>query len=488
MKQIGPALAVFLLVACSAPPPSSSPAAASSAAAATMPITSKSSEAIEHLKKGEILQVNQRTPEAVAEFDAALKLDPDFVLAHVAHGSATPGPDGLKEIEAAASAAGALPPAERALIEGVLAQRQGEPGKARTAFTNLTTAAPGDWRGHYLLGNLLVASSDNAAAVPALRKAIELNAAAGGANNMLGYAALRQGDVDGAIKAFTDYVATLPGEPNPQDSLGEALLAAGRFSDAEAAFRKALELSPAFSGAWDGIAYAKHFAGDGAGARDALLKEKAAASRPIDKLTADELRAMMLLAEGKMAEGFALYASLDNTPDAMPLSAFIPVRRSLLLISAGRPREALPLIAAALKRAESGELPLGLSANLRRVALRARAAAESVAGDAGAAQQTASLLEQDAAGRKDDVNTQSGMHYALGMAAMAKRDYAAARGHFEQCRDVDWPCRYELVVSAEKAGDTAAANTAREAILKLYVRDPAYAWVRSRLDTKQNKS
>ena len=229
MRALVCAFAILVMTGCGAPK-SETPAATPNAGLATMTITSKSPEAVGHLKKGEILQVNQRTSEALASFEAALKLDPDFVLAHAAHGSATPGPDGLKEIEAAASAASALPPAERSLVEGVLAQRQGEVGKARAAFTSMTTTAPGDWRGHYLLGVLLLGSADYAAAVPALRKAVELDSAAGGANNMLGYAALQQGDVEGAINAFNDYTRTLPNEPNPQDSLGEALLAAGRFA------------------------------------------------------------------------------------------------------------------------------------------------------------------------------------------------------------------------------------------------------------------
>src|SRR5215207_3871648 len=144
MKAVTSTLAIVVLVGCSAPK-SEAPAAAPTAAA-MMTITSKSPEAIEHLQKGEILAVNQRTTEAIAEYDAALKLDHDFVLAHAAHGSATPGPDGLKEIETAATAASALPAAERALVEAVLAQRQNEIGKARAAFTTVSTAAPGDWR------------------------------------------------------------------------------------------------------------------------------------------------------------------------------------------------------------------------------------------------------------------------------------------------------------------------------------------------------
>jgi hypothetical protein len=90
-------------------------------------------------------------------------------------------------------------------------------------------------------------------------------------------------------------------------------------------------------------------------------------------------------------------------------------------------------------------------------------------------------LQQHASERKDDVNAQSAMHYGLGMAAMAKRDYASARGHFEQCLTLDAECRMQIVTAAQKAGDKPGVEAARSAILKLYVRDPVHLWVRSQL-------
>ena len=42
----------------------------------------------------------------------------------------------------------------------------------------------------------------------------------------------------------------------------------------------------------------------------------------------------------------------------------------------------------------------------------------------------------------------------------------------------------QIVMAAEKAGDTAGADAARAAILKLYLRDPVHLWVRSRLQEK----
>jgi predicted Zn-dependent protease len=482
MKALGVLLVECGITGCSGGGTQSpQPSAATDAPNTTISLTSKSPEAVEHLKKGELLLVNVRGAEAAAEFAEALKLDPDFTLAHAAHGQATPGPQGLKELEAATASATALPEAERTLIQGMLASRQNEVAKAREAFTKVTQLAPGDWRGHYLLGTLLLGNEDYATAIPALRKAIELEPAAGGANNMLGYAFLRQGDADGAITAFTDYTRALPQEPNPQDSLGEALLAAGKFKEAEAAFLKAVELSPQFFAAYDGLAYAKYYAGDSAGALDALAKEKTTATRAVDKLGADETRAVMLIAQKKTAEGLALYSDVEKMSDAMPTVVLVPAHRALLLVELGRAREAMPIIEAALKRADAADLPPALARTLRQQALSARIAAEASTNNAEAAQQTAMTLEQQASQHPDDASAQSAMHFGMGMAAMAKKDYAGARGHFEKCLAADFYCRMQIVTAAEKAGDTSDAAAARATLLKLYLRDPGGLWVRVRL-------
>ena len=98
------------------------------------------------------------------------------------------------------------------------------------------------------------------------------------------------------------------------------------------------------------------------------------------------------------------------------------------------------------------------------------------------------LLQQQASERSDDINAQSAMHYGLGMAAMAKRDYAGARTHFGQCLRQDAECRLQLVTAADKANDKPGADVARAATLKLYLRDPVHLWVRSRLQPAPAKS
>jgi Flp pilus assembly protein TadD len=470
------------LSACSTERHASAPAQVPNepAANATLPMSSKSPEAITQMKEGEQLLENLRPVDAAAKFNDALKLDPNFAFARALLGQATQGPAGLKEIETAANAASSLPEAERTLIEGMRATRSGEPGKAVEAYRKVTELAPGDWRGHRYLGQQLMGDEKYADAVQALKKATELNPQAGGAHNMLGYAALQQGDASGAVTAFTEYARIVPQEPNPQDSLGEALLAAGKFTEAEAAFRKAAELSPDFWNAWDGVAYAKYFAGDVAGAREALAKARDIAPRPGDKLAIDQLLAAMADAQGNTAEALRILGASEALTEA-PGVAFVPVIRATVLNSSGKYREALPLIAAGHARADSGQLPAGASRNLRLQALRARVSAEAGMGNAAAAEQSAAALTKEASAAPDNLFAQSSMHFGQGTLAMAKTDFSGARTHFEQCSKGDEFCRLQIVTAAERAGDHAAATAAKDDLLKLYVRDPLHLVVRARL-------
>ena len=481
MKATLIVLVVAALTGCSSEPASTDGPQATGAGQ-TISISSKSSEALAHFQKGESLLDNLRTQEAAKEFSQALKLDPDFVLARAYLGAATPGPDGLVELEGARQAAGALPEAERLLIEGQAANRRGDSAEARTAFTRVSELAPNDWRAHYALGQQSFNDERFGDAARALKRAVELNPNAGGAQNMLGYAALRQLDLDGAIAAFTEYSRLLPQEPNPHDSLGEALLAAGRFKEAEAAFLKALELSPDFWNAHQGIAYTRFYAGDWTGSRDAFAKAKAGATPRLNRIAVDVEAAVAAAAQGNAADALRALDAAEKTDGAQIAElAFIPVNRALVLINAGRGREALTPIAAALQTAEGGQLPAGLSRNVRRAALRARVTAEAQMRDVAAAEKTSAALDADASSRAGDPAAQTAMHYGRGQLAIARADVAAARGHFDRCSMEDYTCKWQGVIGAEKAGDKAASAAAREQLLRIYRRDPEHLLVRARL-------
>jgi tetratricopeptide (TPR) repeat protein len=479
-------LAASLTVACTAQPPATP--AADTARPTTVVINSKSPEAVEHFKKGEVLFDNLRTAEAQKEFEAALQLDPDFVLARAYYGQALPGAQGVSELEKAVGSAGSLPETERALVQGLSAERRGEFGAARTAYARVAELAPDDYRGHYLLGRRLLSDLQYGEAGEHLKKATSLNKDAGGAQNMLGYVALRQRDAEGAIEAFREYARVLPQEPNAQDSLGEGLLAAGKFDEAEAAFRKALELSPEFWNAHEGIAFTRFYRGDWAGGREALNQAKTAATRPGDKIGIDDEIAAAATAQRNFAEALKIEDAVAKTENATPADlAFVPVRRAATLIEAGRAKEALPLLATALQSAGSG-LPPQLSRNLRREALRTQVGAEARLGDAAAAAKTSAMLDQDAEAQKDDPRAQSAMHYARGELAMAQKKPADALQHFNMCDPEDELARWRAVNAATAAGDKAAAQSARETLLKTYQRDPLHLIIRSRLAASAPKT
>ena len=254
-------VAVSLCAGCSAQP-AATPQTSSQPKTATITMTSKSPEAIEHVQKGEMLFDNLRVDDARKEIEEALRLDPDFVLAHVYHGQTLPGADGLAELAKAAAAAGSLPESERALVQGMDAEARGDFAGARAAYETVARSAPDDFRGHYYLGARLLTAQRYAEAVEHLKKATEVKKDAGGAQNMLGYASLRQRDTAGAIAAFNGRAASSTGA----EPAGLARRGAPRrrtFPEAEAAFRKALELSPQFWNAQQGLAYLKFTPGTG---------------------------------------------------------------------------------------------------------------------------------------------------------------------------------------------------------------------------------
>ena len=129
MKRLFALAAVLTLVACSAPPPEP----AKPEAPKEVPLTSKSSEALDHFKKGRDLADNLRGSEAAQEFDQALKADADFALALAYRGTVTPGPQGATDLEQANAKASSASEPEKLFIAAMLASRHGDVAKADQA-------------------------------------------------------------------------------------------------------------------------------------------------------------------------------------------------------------------------------------------------------------------------------------------------------------------------------------------------------------------
>jgi tetratricopeptide (TPR) repeat protein len=488
MKRLLASVGVVALVACST-------AQAPEKAPAEVPITSKSPEAIEHFKKARDLADNVRFPEATAELNQAIKLDPDFALALAYRGTSTQGPRGLADLEQANAKAhatttaptGAQSPAvsnaERLLIEAVLATRRGEFAKGEGLCKQVTEAAPADWRVYMALAQALSFQDKFAEAIDALNKAVAINPNAGPVYNSLGYAHLALGEPGPAVEALKRYASMNPSEPNPHDSLGEALIASGDFEQAEAEFKKALELSPQFDVAWQGIAYTKFFRRDWAGGKEAMAEARKAATRPSDRAQHDIVTALASLAEGKTPDGLKQINALSTSADATTVDmAFVPVYRAIVAVESSKKSDAIADADRALASGTTGKLPPGAGANLRRWALTVRAAAEGLSADAAGAEKTVAALQKEAAARTDNPDLQSAVHFAQGMLAVAQKDLKGARAHFDQCVASDTYCHWQSFNASRKASDRAGVDTSRVRLAKMYLRDPIYLYARSSVD------
>jgi Flp pilus assembly protein TadD len=94
------------------------------------------------------------------------------------------------------------------------------------------------------LGMLLLDAQENAAAVPPLRKAVELLPAQSRPRYLLAVALDRSGDAAGAAESFEALLHLDPNEIAAIDYLGWAALRKGQPEIAEARFRRALEVQP----------------------------------------------------------------------------------------------------------------------------------------------------------------------------------------------------------------------------------------------------
>src|SRR5262245_53885008 len=119
-------LAVLSLIACSPAQTPASTAQTQAEAPKEVPITSKSPDAVAHFKKGRDLADNLRQAETTGEYDQALKLDPDFALALAYRGMATPGAQGVSDLEQAKAKASNTTKEEQLLIDALVTGRRGE--------------------------------------------------------------------------------------------------------------------------------------------------------------------------------------------------------------------------------------------------------------------------------------------------------------------------------------------------------------------------
>ena len=184
------------------------------------------------------------------------------------------------------------------------------PDEARAEYERATTLDPKMSEAFLNLG-ILLSEKDPAAAVPPLRRAVDLLPAQSRPRFLLGHALERSGDTPAAVESYEAALRLDPRDVETVIHLGNLYVGLKRYSDAETKFRAALELEPQSPQALLGLAQSL----------DAQKKPEAtAAYRDYLAVQPDtpgaESRAIHLLIEQKQYD--AALAELDRADAGKP--------------------------------------------------------------------------------------------------------------------------------------------------------------------------
>jgi Flp pilus assembly protein TadD len=161
---------------------------------------------------GTLLSAEGRYPAAIAQFREALRVDPGYAKAH----------NNL----------------------GIALFHSGQPAAARAEYEAVLRAFPDSDEAHNNLGGLLASRGDYAAAAGEFREALRLQPDDFEARLNLGTVLFRTGDLAGAIAEYAAAAALQPRSPDARDHLGVALAQVGRMTEAREQFAAALRLRP----------------------------------------------------------------------------------------------------------------------------------------------------------------------------------------------------------------------------------------------------
>jgi uncharacterized protein (TIGR02246 family) len=222
--------------------------------AQTLTITTSSDDARRHFDQGRAAMLDIDFESARAHFDAAIAADADFALAHLYRAYATPPAQRAGHMEHAVSHAAHASADERALIEAV--NEFAEHGEDGLDDVDAVAARfPDDAHVQYMAAVFNYQNGRLDTAEAQLERGIAADPSMGGAYNILGYVRMEQGDNAGAEEALREYIRLNPQHANPYDSLGEFFLRTGRFDEAEAQLRAALERDPEFEASLNNLAW-----------------------------------------------------------------------------------------------------------------------------------------------------------------------------------------------------------------------------------------
>jgi tetratricopeptide (TPR) repeat protein len=447
-----------------------------------IPITTRSEEARALYLEGRAAAEQLRLTDARELHRKAVEKDPTFALAHLALAQASnTAQEFFDGVAAAVKHAGNVTEGERHLILFQDAGIRGDVVAQREHATRLVAMYPGDERAQSVLGGYHFGRQEYALAVKAYRKAIEINPKFAFAYNQLGYAHRFLEQYPEAEKAFRQYVALIPNEPNPYDSHAELLLRMGRFDESIATYEKALKVDPRFVPSYVGIANAHVFAGRGEQARATLAKLRAVARNDGELRQAEFWTAVSWLHEGATDQALeairAEYAIAEKTGDAASMSQDVTTMGQILL-HAGQPERALAEFERAVAIVEAGQVPADVKENTRRNQLFFAAWTAVARGDLATARAKAEAYRAEAQKKQIPFELWR-THELAGQLALAEKDGARAVKELTRANQQDAYVLTLLARAYQASGDAKKAKETWKRAAEWNQLSLPYAFVRA---------
>ncbi|MFO0581471.1 MAG: tetratricopeptide repeat protein [Anaeromyxobacter sp.] len=432
-----------------------------------IPITTPSAEARALYVEGRAFAEALRANDARPKFEAAIAKDPDFALAHFGlAGVAFGGQAFFDSVKRAVELASKVSSGERHLILALAAGARGDREAQEKELAALRAEYPKDPRALVPTANVRFAQQRYEETVKLYEEVIALEPTWAFPYNQLGYANRFLGRYDAAERAFARYVALVPNDPNPPDSLGELYLKAGKFEQGIASYRKALEIDPAFFSSYVGIANCELGLGRPAAAREALAKLRALAKNAGDVRTSVFWTAITWLHEGKPDQALqAFEENLKQSRGAGDLanhSADLVVAANIQL-HAGKYDAAMKSFEGAVKAMEQAKVDEQVKEGVRRNHLFFAGWVAAMRGDLATARRHADAYRARATAKGLPFELRR-VHELDGHLALLGKDPARAAAELREANQNDPYVVTLLARALEGAGRPAEARAAwREA-------------------------
>ncbi|MEH2272072.1 MAG: tetratricopeptide repeat protein [Nostoc sp.] len=198
------------------------------------------------INEADRLREAKKFEEAAIKYKAALRLDPNSIIAHNNLGIALKGQGKLEEAIAAYQRALQIDPnyANAHSNLGSALYAQGKLEEAIAAYQRALQIDPNLAIAHYNQGIALYAQGKLEQAIAAYQRALQIDPNLANAHTNQGIALYAQGKLEEAIAAYQRALQIDPNLANAHYNLGLALYAQGKLEQAIAAYQRALQIDP----------------------------------------------------------------------------------------------------------------------------------------------------------------------------------------------------------------------------------------------------